>query len=155
MRTTSGAGSPSGGTNTLAGVSDHVLWYSKNLDQVKYRQLFQLRSRASGGGLYGRVLLEDGSTRPATPNEASGADHLPRGARVFRPADLTSQSSPDSATVAERASMARAFTYRDRRSGQTNSNKGMKARSDGMLQGYAWAQNQHVAAIDPLCAKSS
>ena len=100
MRTTSGAGSPSGGTNTLAGVSDHVLWYSKNLDQVKYRQLFQLRSRASGGGLYGRVLLEDGSTRPATPNEASGADHLPRGARVFRPADLTSQSSPDSATFA-------------------------------------------------------
>jgi adenine-specific DNA-methyltransferase len=41
---TTGAGSPSVRTVVLASVVDQVLWYSKNHERVKYRQLFSDRS---------------------------------------------------------------------------------------------------------------
>ena len=37
---TSGTGSFAVGTNVLASVSDYVLWYAKQLEMVKYRQLY-------------------------------------------------------------------------------------------------------------------
>src|SRR6202453_936801 len=38
FKTTGGAGSPSGGTDTLASVNNFILWYAMNLPSVKYRQ---------------------------------------------------------------------------------------------------------------------
>src|ERR1035437_6668049 len=40
FKKTSGAGSPSGGTDVLASVFDYVLWYARDLEEVKYRQLY-------------------------------------------------------------------------------------------------------------------
>jgi len=99
LRTTTGAGSPSGGTNVLAGVHDYALWYARERQQVKYRQLYSPKSQGEGGAsLYRRVRSRDGSERPASQAELSDPYTLAAGERLFRPADLTSQSSPDTAT---------------------------------------------------------
>ncbi len=101
LKTTSGAGSPSGGTLTLAGVSDYLIWYAKELDQIKYRQLYVDKSEGvTAAALYNRVRLSDGSHRRATAAAMANPEALPQGARLFRPDNLTSQSSPESATFA-------------------------------------------------------
>lgn len=83
----------SGATGTgLAGVADYIIWYAKDREQVKYRDLFQeKRAGGSGGTAYRRVELSDGSRRMMTPEERAGAP-VPEGARVFRLDNLTSQS---------------------------------------------------------------
>jgi adenine-specific DNA-methyltransferase len=100
LRTTSGAGSPSGGTLTLADVHDYLIWYARSVGSIKYRQLFAEKSIDQGGALYRRVRQADGTERPATADELADPTHLPAGARLFRPDNLTSQSSPESATFA-------------------------------------------------------
>ena len=98
LKTTSGAGSPTGGTNTLAAVHDFVVWYCRSKDQVKYRQLYFEKSEMQTAGLYRRVISLDGLERPAKAAELSGEAPLSEGEHLFRPDNLTSQSSPDSAT---------------------------------------------------------
>ncbi len=100
LKTTSGAGSPSGGTVTLAKVHDTVLWYARNKSSVKYRQLYFDKSEMSSADLYRRVLDVDGTERTATADELTGVTGLADGASLFRPDNLTSQSSPESATYA-------------------------------------------------------
>jgi len=98
LKTTSGAGSPSGGTLTLAGVHDYVVWFARDLEQVKYRQLYGAKSAdEGGGGLYRRVREADGRERPARAEEVRDPRLLPVGAHLFLPDNLTSQSSPESA----------------------------------------------------------
>lgn len=98
LKTTSGAGSPSGGTVTLAKVHDTVLWFSKNISYVKYRQLYFEKSEMQSADLYRRVITQDGKDRLASPDELSGTVPLPLDSSLFRPDNLTSQSSPESAT---------------------------------------------------------
>ena len=98
LKTTSGAGSPGIGTLTLASVHDYVLWYAKTKEQVKYRQLYFDKADMQTASLYKRVLFQDGNDRLATAEELSDPSALPRGQSLFRPDNLTSQSSPESAT---------------------------------------------------------
>jgi adenine-specific DNA-methyltransferase len=98
LKTTSGAGSPTGGTTTLAGVHDYVLWYARDRASVKYRQIHFDKADMQTAGLYRRVMDLAGADRAATDEELAGGVSLPDGASLFRPDNLTSQSSPDSAT---------------------------------------------------------
>jgi len=98
LKTTSGAGSPTGGTNTLAAVHDFIVWYAKSKEQIKYRQLYFEKSDMQTAGLYRRVVSLDGIERAAKSAELSGEVALSTGDHLFRPDNLTSQSSPDSAT---------------------------------------------------------
>ena len=98
LKTTSGAGSPSGGTVTLAKVHDSVLWFSKSKSVVKYRQLYFEKSEMRSADLYRRLITLDGEDRLASSEELSGTVPLPLGSGLFRPDNLTSQSSPESAT---------------------------------------------------------
>ncbi|MBC7152928.1 MAG: site-specific DNA-methyltransferase [Rhizobium sp.] len=98
LKTTSGAGSPTGGTTTLAGVHDYVLWFAKRRELVKYRQIYFDKSDMQTAGLYRRVIFSSGDERSATVEELNGVAELPNDASLFRPDNLTSQSSPESAT---------------------------------------------------------
>lgn len=91
FRTTSGAGSPSGGTDVLASVNDFIIWYSKNKSTAKYRQLYRPKSELGGGAAaYNKAEFPDGTRRMLAVNERTSP---PPGARLFRHDNLTSQSS--------------------------------------------------------------
>lgn len=97
IKTTSGAGSPTGGTTTLPHVHDYILWYARDTAQLKYHQLFVSKeSGKTGGELYQLLRMPDGYVRRMTGKEKAGAKEPPEGARRFMPDNLTSQSSPES-----------------------------------------------------------
>ena len=98
FKTTSGAGSFAGGTNVLAAVSNYIIWYAKEVSQVKYRQLYRDKEPSgAGGGAYTRIEEPDGTVRRATREEiASG---IAVSGRFFRLGPLTSQTTREAQTT--------------------------------------------------------
>ncbi|MCL2829669.1 MAG: site-specific DNA-methyltransferase [Betaproteobacteria bacterium] len=92
FKTTGGAGSPTGGTETLASVNNFILWYAKNGTAIKYRQPYRVKGDLSGGAAaYNKLdFFDTAERRPATEAEK---EVTPEGARLFRWDNLTSQSS--------------------------------------------------------------
>jgi len=91
---TTGAGSP-GELTSLPGVADHILWYAKNANAAKYRQLWRTKiAGAAGGSLYTQVEEANGSRRPLTKGEKHG-ESIPDGARIFGIDNLVSSSGVD------------------------------------------------------------
>jgi adenine-specific DNA-methyltransferase len=73
----------------VAGVADFILFYAKNADQLKYRQLYSLKGESMvGTSGYNRVQAEDGQRSPI------GSAAIPAGARVYSQDNLTSQRPP-------------------------------------------------------------
>lgn len=71
-------------TSLLSGNFDYVVWYCKNRDQVRYRQLFYDKSVGTNySGRYDQVLMGDLGVRRVRPTEASGVESLPNDARLF------------------------------------------------------------------------
>jgi adenine-specific DNA-methyltransferase len=96
FKKTSGAGSFAGGTNVLAATNDYLLWYSRNLETIKYRQLYRTKEIGGlGAEQYSWVEEDDGTRRRLKEGERSDGRH-------FRPAPLTSQTvRPAQTTVFE------------------------------------------------------
>ncbi|MCL2790817.1 MAG: site-specific DNA-methyltransferase [Desulfobulbus sp.] len=92
FKTTGGAGSPSGGTDTLASVNNFILWFSKRKESAKYRQAYRPKGELSGGSAaYNKLDFYDAKERrPASEDER---EVVPKGARLYRFDNLTSQSS--------------------------------------------------------------
>ena len=90
--TTSGSSS-----RTLPSVADFLLWYAKDAQQIKYRQLYEPLTRTEMVeymSSYAKVELQDGSTRSLTAYERVDPDkHLPVGARLYRRRGLDSQGA--------------------------------------------------------------
>lgn len=83
----------SSSTSEFGGTADTVLWYAKDRERVKYRQLYNRKSTGGvGGSGYTKVELQDGTRRPLTKAEVIDNSQLPAGARVFAGDNLTSQS---------------------------------------------------------------
>jgi adenine-specific DNA-methyltransferase len=95
FKKTSGAGSPSLGTDVLAAVADYLLWYAKDADSVKVHRLYASRANAEGEGAYTWVDLPNGTRRRMTAEERADLSSLPVGTKVFTPDNLTSQSGVD------------------------------------------------------------
>ncbi len=77
----------------LGGVIDHIVWFAKNHEHLKYRPLFGTKGLGEDGAeKYSRVRLANLETRSLTPAERALEDELPSGARVYRQDNLTSQS---------------------------------------------------------------
>ena len=88
---TTGAGSP-GELKTLPGVADHILWYARKSEALKYRQLWREKvAGAAGGSLYTQVEEADGTRRPLSKDEKISKP-LPIGARIFGVDNLMSSS---------------------------------------------------------------
>lgn len=76
-------------------IADYLLWYAKDKEEVKYRQLYEQldrRQKLSLMASYAMVELQDGTVRHLTPQEWDDPDkHLPRHSRLFQRMPLVSQ----------------------------------------------------------------
>jgi adenine-specific DNA-methyltransferase len=80
-KTTSGAGSFAGGTDVLAATNTYLLWYARDLEQVKYRQLFRSKDiLGTGGTSYRHIEYPDGVRSSVTSQIAASP---PEGCRLF------------------------------------------------------------------------
>ena len=81
-------------SSLIANVFDYILWYAKDLDKIKYRAIYKEKTIGNTGATkYTKVLLVDGTLRPATKEElASG--NLEPGQHFCTDGDLTSQGNP-------------------------------------------------------------
>ncbi len=77
------------GSKGLAGISDYIIWYAKDKENVKYRQLYEDKPIGQGTG-YTWVELSDGSRRKMTSEEKNNPMLLPKGSRVFFTSTLSS-----------------------------------------------------------------
>jgi len=71
------------GTKTLEQMHDHIIWYAKNLDSIKYRDLWK-EYNIKGSQDWNWVELKDGQRRKLTKEEFAGITKLPKGSRIFR-----------------------------------------------------------------------
>jgi adenine-specific DNA-methyltransferase len=91
FKKTTGAGSPSGGTDVLASIADYLLWFAKNKTTVKYRQLYRDKEIGGpGASQYNWVEAADGSRHQLREGDQA-IDK--RAVRIFCHDQLTSQSS--------------------------------------------------------------
>ena len=78
-------------SDTLPVLTDFVLWFARNRERIKYRQLYIEKTLAGDGGShYNQVELQDGTIRTLTQDERADPTLLPQKARVFQTTSLTS-----------------------------------------------------------------
>ena len=70
------------GSFGLAGICDYIVWYCKDIKQIKYRELFVDKPIGEGTG-YTWLELDDGSRRKMTKEEKLNPKLIPNGAKVF------------------------------------------------------------------------
>ena len=94
---TTGAGSPAIGTRVLASVNDHIVWYAKDTQNIKYRQIYEERTLgAEGATQYNFVESQDGlSVRQMADEEKEDPALVPRGWRILAHGDFTSQTGAE------------------------------------------------------------
>ena len=74
-----------GGLESTSRVSarlDYLVWYARNVDRVKYRPLFEVRSDPMADG-FDMIHLPDGTKRRVTKEERTGQEPIPIDARLF------------------------------------------------------------------------
>lgn len=86
-------------SSEIGSVSDHLLWFARDRDFVKYRQLYLDKDpQATGGWGFNYVELVDGTRRPLTRDERQREAPLPNG-RLYMLDNLVSQGATDTGTV--------------------------------------------------------
>jgi adenine-specific DNA-methyltransferase len=84
FRKTAAVSSPNASVNVLATVNDLILWYAKNIDTIKYRQLYQSKTiETDTAGVYNRLQLPDGERRMMTLEERAYPAQAPSDASIF------------------------------------------------------------------------
>ena len=89
---TTGGGSSTG---KLPTVTNYLLWYAKDISQMKYHQLIEKESVADWirkVNFAAGVDTPDGISRPLSAAERRNPESLPIGSRLWRMADPTSQN---------------------------------------------------------------
>jgi adenine-specific DNA-methyltransferase len=75
---------------TLSNVADHVLWYAKKLDQLKYRQPYRDKTGEDRPSIYRMVEESDSGFRRKLTSQESESSELPDTLEIFAPDTLVS-----------------------------------------------------------------
>ncbi|MBY0262087.1 MAG: site-specific DNA-methyltransferase, partial [Phycisphaerales bacterium] len=95
VQKTSSTNSPTAKTKILSAVSDFLLWYAKDAEQVKFRSLFAFKAIEDDESAYAFIELSDGTRRRMTSAEREDVSERPGDARAYRLSDLRSQTGVD------------------------------------------------------------
>jgi adenine-specific DNA-methyltransferase len=79
-------------SNRLSSTYDYIIWYSKSIEKLKYRNILLPKKERTEGGTYNWIELEDGSCRTLTSKEKSGEEKMPNGKR-FRADNIVSSGA--------------------------------------------------------------
>ena len=80
-------------SDTLANVCDYLCWYAKKRDTIKVRQLYDEQPFILGEGNARWLEMDDFTYRGVSAREAKGETPIPKGAKPYKPGDLTAQGS--------------------------------------------------------------
>ena len=80
-------------SNTISRAGDYILWYSKNIESIKYRQLYNIKELDTSG--YNKLMLPDGTTRVLTSEEKENFNKIPNGAKLYSSGALFSPGSTE------------------------------------------------------------
>jgi adenine-specific DNA-methyltransferase len=81
-------------TRRLSSVYDVLVWYAKDIGQIKYHQLYQTKAIGlEGSGVYNRVELPNGERRRLKREELENIDEVPQDWRVYSQDNLNSQGA--------------------------------------------------------------
>ncbi len=84
----------------IGSVADYLIWFAKDRERIKYRQIFLPKDpRATGGWGLNYIQERDGTRRPLTREERKGEAAVPEGGRLYRLDNLTSQGPTPTGTV--------------------------------------------------------
>ena len=78
---------------SIKSVSDYLLWYSKDVDNTKFRRL--LKERQIETGMYNQIEELNGFRRSMSLSERRNTAHLPDGSRAFQKLPLHSMAAGD------------------------------------------------------------
>ena len=110
-------------SHVLATSGDYLLWYAKDGQRIKYRQLFY--DRPPDLGHFNWIELPDGSRRKMTAEEKVNPSLLPKSVKIFRLSAMTSATGTEKTRFAFDVD-GRSFTPKPPRGWSTN--------HDGMLR---------------------
>jgi adenine-specific DNA-methyltransferase len=84
----------------LPSVADYLVWYVRDPNRTKYRQLYVERGPGDEGGeRYNRIELSGGRRRPITREERDNPKMLPPQSRLYRLTSLVSQGYRQNTSV--------------------------------------------------------
>ena len=138
---TTGAGSP-GELTAPASVADYIVWYAKDRSIYKYRKLFTPKEYGGeGGSMYKYIELSDGKRLSIKDWEIENEQSFnyynrPKGSKVFRIGDLTSQTGGDGTRYP--------IEYKGKTYNVSGVNRGWRTNEEGMKK--VIAQNR----LEPL-----
>lgn len=85
-----------GQTLTISSVGDYLVWYAKNREVCKYRQIYSEKGESSPQAKdYRYALLPNGELRTLTLSEITGSTKLPEGERRFSLTATTAQGGTE------------------------------------------------------------
>ena len=76
-----------GNSRLLETIGDHIIWYARSKDKVKFHPLYQKKDWR-GDLHWSYIELPDGTRRTMTAEEKHDASLIPSGSKVFIPLDL-------------------------------------------------------------------
>lgn len=88
------------GSSYLDNIFDHIIWYGKNKDQLKFRPIFNEKSISDDGSRYNKIELPNGEVKTLTKEQMSGEQPIPEG-KVFCVNPLNSQGETSGDTQAD------------------------------------------------------
>jgi len=73
---------------------NYLLWYCKDIEKIKYRQLYKKKYYSSGDfNVYNKIELKDGTRRLMTGTEFENPKLIPEGSKIYRLDNLKSQGN--------------------------------------------------------------
>jgi adenine-specific DNA-methyltransferase len=77
------------GSSGLGSISDYILWYAKDINQVQYNQLYLEKPSGEGTG-YTWIREDNGSMRKMSQEERQDLSLIPQNSRIFFTSTLSS-----------------------------------------------------------------